>query len=292
MSVYHDSDKYIIQGMVKIMNENDKRIALLPTYVVIDTSVSMIEAEAFDAAFDFLPKLFAQMNKSAVVADKLRVEVITFDQTAQVVFPLGTREELKTWLDEKEKNPIQPDGNSTNYGEVFKKLRIEIEEGVQQIESESYIDENYTENYTAYRPVVFFITDGHPNDKISERNNAYAKLTDIGFKARPNIICVGVGEAKIDDLKGYGAGSYKSSSGKYSTANSKLVLVSRDGVSPAVALSEVIPALVQSIVTSIAGLNVTSSEEDNEYANIFNGDDIFEDIDFDVFEQVDDCLAE
>lgn len=263
----------------------ESRFALLPAYLVLDTSISMTEDEAFESAFAFLPKLLAQMNKSAVVADKLRVEVITFDETAKVVFPLGTREELNNWLEEKKANPITPCGDWTFYGTAFDKLREEIEKGVQQIKSECYTEGSISENYKAYRPVVFFITDGIPNDDKAKRDKAFASLTEAGFKSRPNIVCVGVGKATLDDLREYGAGRYQSSTKTYITGNSKLVLVSKDGVSPAAALDVIIPALVQSIIASVNNTQ-TEDEGDDETEDPFGSNDsLFEDDIFDVFEQ-------
>lgn len=262
----------------------ESRFALLPAYLVLDTSVSMALDEAFESAFEFLPKLLAQMNKSAVVADKLRVEVITFDETAKVVFSLGTREELKDWLEEKKTRPITPCGNCTSYGVAFEKLREEIEQGVQQIRSESYNGENYK----AYRPVVFFITDGLPNDDKEKRDKAFASLTEAGFKSRPNIVCVGVGKATLEALKEYSAGRYQSPTNAYITGNSKLVLVSKDGVSPAAALDIIIPALVQSIIASV-GNTQAEDEGGDEMEDIFgsNEEPLFDDDIFDVFVQDD-----
>jgi uncharacterized protein YegL len=264
--------------------EKESRFALLPAYLVLDTSASMGNDNAFNSAFEFLPRLLAQMDKSASVADKLRVEVITFDESAKVVFPLGTREELKNWLVGKKSNPITPNGDWTKYGIAFNKLREEIEHGVQQIRSESYGGENYK----AYRPVVFFITDGFPNDDKAIRDTAFATLTDEGFKSRPNIVCIGVGKATLDGLKEYSAGRYQSPSNTYVTGNSKLVLVSKDGISPSVALDTIIPALVQSIIASVGNAQATSGNpSDGDMDDPFGGsaDDIFDDDIFDVFEQ-------
>lgn len=259
---------------------DESRYALLPAYLVIDTSASMNEDDAFDAAFDFLPKMLREMNKSAVVSDKLRVEVITFDETARVVFPLGTRDQLERWLEEKKSNPIYPDGNWTKYGEAFQKLREEIEQGVQQIRSESYEGEYFR----SYRPVVFFITDGFPNDDDSSRASAFASLTDPGFKARPNIVCVGVGRATLADLVDYGAGKYKSPTGSYTTSNSNLVLVAKDGVAPGAALGAVIPALLQSLVSSAVNAAASGgSDDDDDLEDVFSvDDDLFDDEDFDA----------
>jgi uncharacterized protein YegL len=265
---------------------NSGKYTLLPAYLVLDTSASMTEGDAFEAAFEFVPRMLNEMNKSASVADKLRIEVITFDQSARVVFPLGDREALTRWYEEKKANPIRPDGASTSYSSAFSKLREEIEQGVQQIRSESHNGEYFQSN----RPVVFFITDGAPNaDSPEAINNAYAQLTDPGFTFRPNVICVGVGKATLDDLRPYGAGKYKIDAHEYTTGNPHLVLVARDGVTPASALGSIIPTLIGSLISSVRNAPVGSVIGDD------GGDvaDIFGDIDSDLFgdeEELDDLL--
>lgn len=268
--------------------ENQGKYTLLPAYLVLDTSASMTEDDAFAAAFEFLPRMLAEMNKSAVVADKLRVEVVTFDEAARVVFPLGTRESLAKWLEEKESRPVVPDGNWTKYGVAFEKLREEIEHGVQQIRSESYAGEYFQ----SYRPVVFFITDGHPNDDSADRNSAFARLTDEGFRFRPNIVCIGVGKATLDDLRSYGAGKYKIESGEYRRGNTNLVLVAKDGVSSAAALGSIIPALLASVIASVRNAPAMTTDADDDgivdpfgetEANLFGDDEDFEEL-FELFD--------
>ena len=263
--------------------ECESRFALLPAYLALDTSVSMTEGGAFESAFEFLPKLLAEMNKSAVVNDKLRVEVVTFDETARVVFPLGTRDELKGWLQETKSRPVIPNGNWTKYGVAFDKLRDEIELGVRQIRSESYEGENYK----AYRPVVFFITDGDPNDDKTIRDAAFARLTDAGFTSRPNVVCVGVGGATLEKIKQYGAGRYESPNGGYMTGNNNLALVSKEGVSPTAALGVIIPALVQSIIASVGNALTDEATADCDMEDPFgaSGDVLFDEDVFEVFEQ-------
>jgi len=147
--------------------------------------------------------------------------------------------------------------------------------GVRQIQSEKVGDDSYK----AYRPVVFFITNGEPNDEASERNKSFEKLTSRNFEYRPNIICVGVGDAKPEDLLEYGAGAYNSPTGSYITGNEKLVIVPRDGALPAQALGAIVPALVASIVQSIT--KASNMGDTSGVPDIFGPqDDIFEDIDW------------
>ena len=215
--------------------------AVLPVYLVLDSSGSMDENGAFEAAMKFLPSLYVELIKSESLADKLRIEVITFDVGSEVPVPLSNRQQLENYMKKLETNPIVPDGGGTYYGVAFSKLRTEIEVGVKQL---------IGDNYEVHRPVVFFITDGLPNDpNPATRKKSYTELTEKSFSYRPNLICVGVGDATKSALIEYGASSYKMK--EYITGNEHVVLVPRDGVTPAKAVNAIIPTLVQSIIGSI-----------------------------------------
>ena len=258
------------------MPNTDSKYALLPVYLVLDTSYSMQDEDGrFNAALSFLPKLLSAMTDSASLSDKIRVEVITFDNEARVDLALGGLNEVEDWIVRNKKKPIVPDGDSTCYGKAFEKLAAEIQIGIRQIQAEKVGGDSFK----AYRPVVFFITDGEPNDEASVRNKAFEKLTSKNFEYRPNIICVGVGEAKPEDLLEYGAGAYNSPTGSYITGNEKLVIVPRDGALPAQALGAIVPALVASIVQSIT--KASNMGDTSGVPDIFGPqDDIFEDIDW------------
>jgi uncharacterized protein YegL len=216
------------------------------------------DGNAVDAALTFLPALHREMMHSSSVADKLRVEVITFDEKTVVPVPLSDMEQLKKHIEKLRENPIVPDGNHTYYGEAFRRLRTEIEKGVQQLQADGY---------EVYRPVAFFITDGEPNDEASARDTSYSELTASSFVYRPNLICVGVGDATKERLKKYGASSYKYK--EYTTGNEHVVLVPRDGVIPARAVKDIIPVLIQNVL----GVKIPSKEQE-KYFGDFDFDDL------------------
>ena len=257
------------------MTNQDSKYALLPVYLVLDTSFSMQDGDKFNAALSFLPKLLSSMTDSSSLSDKIRVEVITFDMEARVELSLGGLDEVEEWIVRNKKNPIVPDGRYTYFGKAFDKLRTEIQVGVRQIQSETIGNESYK----AYRPVVFFITDGEPNDESSIRNNSFAQLTDKNFEYRPNLICVGVGDAKHEDLIEYGAGRYNSPTGSYTTGNENMVIVQKDGTLPSQALGAIVPTLVASIVQSFG--NAANMGDSGGVPDLFGPqDDLFEDIDW------------
>lgn len=225
------------------MSENKKEI--LPVYLIIDSSGSMGHKEdenaicAFDAALKFLPSLHKVLTTDAALADKLRIEVITFDNGARVVVPLSDREQLENYLKQIAANPIEAKGDATQYGVAFKILRTEIEKGVRQLQSN---------DCAVIRPMAFFITDGAPNgEDPNDRKRNYEMLTEEKFEYRPNLICIGVGDATKENLKEYGASKYKKN-GSYTTGNEHVVFVAGSEVSPAMAIKSIIPALLHSVM--------------------------------------------
>jgi uncharacterized protein YegL len=216
---------------------------------------------AFDAALSSLPALYNEMMESASLADQLRVEVITFDDKAVVIVPLSDMAQLNKYL--KEFKEIVPGEEHTYYGEAFSTLRTEIEKGVQQLQADGY---------EVYRPVVFFITDGEPNDDDSARNKSYSDLTTSSFSYRPNLICVGVGKATKESLKEYGASGYKYD--EYTTGNEHVVLAPSDGITPAKAVMDIIPVLIRGINNG-----TTSSSPKTGDTPGFFGEPIFDDLD-------------
>jgi uncharacterized protein YegL len=214
-----------------------------------------------------LPELYEELVQSSSLADKLRVEVITFDEKTAVPVPLSGMEQLNKYLEKLRKDPIVPDGNCTYYGEAFSTLRTEIELGAQQLKNDGY---------DIHRPVAFLITDAEPNDNASARDDSYSELTTSSFYYRPNLICVGVGNRVTkESLKKYGASSYKY--GKYTTGNEHVVLVPRDGVTPAKAVNAIIPVLIQSLLRV-----TTPSKESGGLRDIIGEqENIFDDLDND-----------
>ena len=77
------------------MSSQGSKYALLPLYLVLDTSYSMQEGGKFSAALSFLPKLLSAMTESSSLNDKIRVEVLTFDEDARVDLLLGGLNEVE-----------------------------------------------------------------------------------------------------------------------------------------------------------------------------------------------------
>src|SRR5207247_2640955 len=82
-------------------------------------------------------------------------------------------------------------GRRTSYAAAFRLLRQEIERDLAQLRSD---------NFRVFRPAVFFITDGEPNDDDQHLKAAFEELTDPSFRARPNILPFGVRDATKETL--------------------------------------------------------------------------------------------
>lgn len=269
------------------INTQEGNFALLPIYLVLDSSASM-NGEPFKAAFAFVPKLLEAMALNPVVGDKVRLEVITFDSNARVVATLSDKEDLKRWYDSNRN--LQAEGNSTNYTNVFTLLNQEIKKGVDLLTSEK-IEGVF---YRVYRPTVFFITDGDPvGDNYATISDAYNQLTSEDFvdskgrKIRPNIFVVGVGEATREKLEKYGASRYKRSEYTVGNADAVLVRTMRDGVdfTPSSVLENLIPNLISSIISSVNTTNTGNNKDDledpiSQMDDLF-GEELDEEFDFD-----------
>lgn len=229
----------------------EERLALLPVYIVVDTSSSMNASGSsdgtgptlIDVANEIIPAIVEVCEAKPSVKDRLRLCLISFATTAQVVVPLGMKDDFVPV-------PVLTAQGGTSYGEAFRLLRTEIEDGVRTLNSSGY---------KVYRPAVFFITDGEPIDSGSERQAAFDALTDPGFRASPHIVMFGVADASPETLKAY-------------TSRNGVAVAAKAGVDAAEALGAMLGPLVSSIVLSTAG----SGEEMGSFT--FAADDLNADL--------------
>jgi len=205
------------------------KLALLPAYIVIDTSSSM-DATAdsgqklIDVANEIVPAIIEVCERKPAVKDKLRLSLISFDSTAEVVIPLGCKDDFVPV-------PVLSAKGGTNYGAAFRLLRSEIEDGVRALNASGF---------QIFRPAVFFITDGEPIDKADDRDAAFADLIDPEFRAAPHIVMFGVADASPETLKAY-------------VNRNGVAVAAKAGADAAEALGTIVTKLVSSIVQSIAG---------------------------------------
>lgn len=218
--------------MSEASDTSGEALGLLPVYIVVDTSASMnahgssdgTGPRLIDVANEIVPAVVEVCEVRPSVKDRLRLCLISFGSTAQVVVPLGMKDDFVP-------PPVLTASGGTNYGEAFRLLRSEIEDGVRALN---------LGGYKVFRPAVFFITDGEPIDDPSVRAAAFAELTDPGFPASPHIVMFGVADASPETLKAY-------------INRNGVAVAAKAGADAAEALHEMLDPLVSSIVTSMVG---------------------------------------
>lgn len=228
---------------------------VLPAYFVIDNSPSMSErsmgeSTAFGQAITIFEELYEEMANSPMVSDMLRVGAITFNDEARSVLPLGNKNDLADWLKAGSHRALTTGGKATYYGKAFSLLHTEIIKDLNQIKA----DKLDGVSFTPFRPVVFFFTDAEANDDVTLRNKAFEELTDSNFIYKPNIVCIGVGDASFDNLKPYAAGTDRGESVKnpqYKAGYDKYVFIATPGTSPAKAIAAIIKLFISSLITSL-----------------------------------------
>jgi uncharacterized protein YegL len=189
---------------------------ILPFYVVCDQSYSM--ADHLDALNDGLADLHRAVGTDPVVADKTRFCLIGFSGTAEILQPLCRLSDVVEIVELTTQA-------GTSFGEAFTLLRDTIEKDVELLKADAH---------RVYRPAVFFLSDGHPTDPTTWPD-AYDRLVDPEWTARPNIIAFGIGDADASTI------------GQIATFQA---FMSHGEVSPASALHGFARALTTSVVRS------------------------------------------
>lgn len=189
---------------------------VFPFYIVIDVSMSM--RDTLPAINEELPLLKQDVEQDPIVGDIARFGLITFSTDADMVLPLSDLLDVDTMP------TLSPQG-STNYARAFELLNGAIPHDI------SWFKEKGAQ---IYRPVVFFITDGHP-DAGNDWRPHHAALTDPSNRFRPNIVSFGFGNADDQIL------------GEVATFKA---YAANDGESPTQILQTIAKELTKSIMAS------------------------------------------
>jgi uncharacterized protein YegL len=206
----------------------DDRLLILTFYIVIDVSYSMNENDSIGQANDLIKLVQDAIATNPVLADLVRISVISFSDEAEVVIPLGDLRNVSH-------TPTLTVKGGTSYAAAFRRLREDIEADLGQLRDDGY---------QVYRPAVFFITDGAPTDESAELQTAFEELTDSGFSARPNIIPFGVGTATKAGLEPW-----------IFPPNRVRSYVRADGADPKKAINSVAEILLGSIIASTSSVS-------------------------------------
>jgi uncharacterized protein YegL len=205
---------------------------VLPFYLLCDESSSM-SGPPVQAINDSLPRLHTEIGSNPVVADKTKFCLIGFNHQAQVLLPLSDLSTVTSIPG------LTADGG-TDYSSAFDLLYSTIASDVAQLKAKG--DQ-------VYRPAVFFLSDGQPNDDWS---GAYHRLTDPGWPLHPNILAFGFGSVDPATLQ------------QVATVRA---YITNGSMGPDAALREFAMSLIQSIVNSgskpASGGALTLSVPDN-----------------------------
>jgi uncharacterized protein YegL len=198
---------------------NDIEGKLWPVYVVADQSGSMsLCMDELNAGIGSVQRaLLAQ----PLTAAKIRFTLVGFSDEATV----WTR-----MVDLREEGELDPLDSlaGTNYGAVFDLLTELIPADVATLKAK---------RYGVYRPTVFFLSDGEPNDPHGWLA-AHRNLTDQTVTpAAPNIIACGIGEVREETIRQV-------------ATSPQYAFVAIPGVDIGKAVSEFFRALTHSVVAS------------------------------------------
>ncbi len=149
---------------------------IFPFYVVIDVSSSM--RTSIDAMNEELPSLKTAVEEDPIVGELARFGLITFADRATQILPLSD-------LAQVEEMPRLSAYGSTSYARAFEMMHGVIPHDLDWFKSVGA---------RPFRPVVFFITDGKPNEGDPWREWRH-EVVRPEFPYRPHIVSFGFGDA-------------------------------------------------------------------------------------------------
>ncbi len=203
----------------------EERYAVFPFYLCLDVSASMAGAP-IDSVNRQLPLLRASIGEDPAIAEVIRFGVVTFSDVAHTVLPLCD-------LSLVEAVPEVAAQGRTSYAAAFDHLRQVIEHDYQA---------SRAGGDRWYRPAVIFISDGRPTDDSERWRSAHLRLTDPGWKRRPNILAFGFGDADPAVLA------------TVSESKPNRAFIAVEGAEPSQVVPELMAGLIQSIVSSSASV--------------------------------------
>jgi uncharacterized protein YegL len=169
----------------------DDQAKLLPFYLLVDVSYSMLEGGKLDQANEIIPRLTDALAANPIICDKVRFGVIDFSEDARLVLPLCDLLSLDAL-------PALAVRGGTSFGVAFDALRRQIQADVTQLKADGF---------KVHRPTAFFLSDGEPTDAESDWRESFRQLTtwdretQQGFPMYPNLIPFGVDQANPEILQ-------------------------------------------------------------------------------------------
>ena len=165
-------------------SNQDNRRPLLPIYFLLDESGSMDANGGIDGTNRGLPELHATIAGDPLVADKCRIGLITFSDTAEELLPLSNLSDVQAM-------PGCTATGLSNYGEAFNLLRVVIARDITNLKSQGL---------SVFRPVVFFISDGVPSDDWEAAHLALMDKTNPWSPSIYSYGCMGANKNIIEKI--------------------------------------------------------------------------------------------
>jgi uncharacterized protein YegL len=158
------------------------RSGVVPLYVVCDASYSMADHVAH--VNGILRELRQRILDQPGLAEAARVCVISFSDSARVEVPLCRTSELTENIDTMA-------AAATNFASAFALVRDTIERDIASLVADSC---------HVHQPTVVFLSDGQATDP-AVWSDAYQRLIDPAWAARPRIVALAVGEADLATIR-------------------------------------------------------------------------------------------
>jgi len=153
---------------------------VMPFYLICDVSYSMVgDMTDLNAG---LRRLHQAIVMQPVVDDVAQICIMSFSDQAKVLLPLGQMSEAAI--------PTLSVEGGTDYGSAFRELAQTVERDRAALKANGY---------KIYRPCVFFLTDGAPNDRSWHQTFTstltYDRQTGQGMKSHPIFVPFGFRDA-------------------------------------------------------------------------------------------------
>lgn len=182
---------------------------IMPFYLVCDVSGSM--SGDVDDLTKAVTELVQDIQNDPVVDDLVMLSVITFNHSATTVVPLSSPSDITP--------PRFSAGGGTGYSAAFTEYHRAFEQDRARLKSQGM---------RVYRPCVFFLTDGEPNDHHDYLRTfrsllAWDPETKQGNKAFPYFVPFGFRDATEDVVKSLAYPTFGPARGRWFLSRSNKV---------------------------------------------------------------------
>ena len=177
---------YVEEDAVK-EQEHARGSLVMPFYIICDISYSMV-GDMRDLN-DGLQSLVDEISADPVADDMTMLSLITFNSNASVAVPLSRPSDISV--------PTLYANGGTTYSSAIRTYHDTFESDRAALKAKGH---------KVYRPCVFFLTDGEPQDNpgfkdVFNQTLAWDPATQSGNKAFPYMVSFGFRDASFETLK-------------------------------------------------------------------------------------------